>query len=111
MKFLARDARERTAWARRYLSRLTVVWQFDTAAGVRYASGYPPAGPDLIAHSLQLRAEGPGFGSVGRSHRAVQGGLPAALDWDEGLLGDGALEYQARLERKLRTLIERADAW
>ena len=42
MKQLAARAREATAWAR-YLANVNVVWQFDTAAGLRYAVNYASA--------------------------------------------------------------------
>jgi hypothetical protein len=105
MKMLAREAREHTAWARRYLGRLTVVWQFDSAAGLRYAANYASAVTvsAAVAQTVLLTrgAEAEPAGGLGR--------IEVFAD-DEGLFGDGALEYQGRLSRRLRGLIERAAA-
>ena len=43
MKWLAREVREQTDWAREYLSGLRVIWQFDAADGRKYAANYDAA--------------------------------------------------------------------
>jgi hypothetical protein len=118
MKLLAREQRERTAWARQHLRDQAVIWQFDSAAGLRYAANYASAGPLLRGNvrtvRLALEPVGPGLACGGPRVRLSGGGPPGALpeagvvrfDADEGLLGDGALEFQARLDAALRRLIE-----
>ncbi len=100
MKHIARELRERTSWARRYLADLRVTWQFDTAAGLRHivnylsAAGLADADQTTVIH---LR--------TGRSATTDSHGMIAVED-DPGLCGEGAIEYQARLNQCLREHIE-----
>ncbi|MFH1748815.1 MAG: hypothetical protein ABIG44_17410 [Planctomycetota bacterium] len=91
MKMLVREARQRSAWARRYLSDLTFVWQFDTAAGLRYVANYLSAATVLPKRQNQIE---------------LTTMWNEALASSEGLFGDGSFEYQTRLNTDLRALIE-----
>jgi hypothetical protein len=112
IKSLAREVRERTRWACRFLSDTTVSWQFDTAAGLKYALHYDsaasPAGhaPQAL---LILRAAG-----SSRGDQAVHVSRSTPITWsvpaDAGIFGDRSLIYQAELNRRLRGWIERASA-
>lgn len=106
MKMMAREWTERTAWARRHLRDVTVVWQFDTAAGLRYAANYGSAAPVLTGRVQQVTlargAAPPAAGSAARKVRWI--------DLDEGLFGDLAFETLARLDVELRGLIASAAA-
>lgn len=103
-KQLAREWREQTAWARRHLSGRTIVWQFDSADGLKYVADYDSAatlgdGPTRV---VPVRAGGPS-----RSGGRVRTGeivLPA----DDGLFGDGSFDYQETLVERLIAAIERA---
>ena len=104
MKMLAREARERTAWARRHLHDLTVIWQFDSAVGVRYAANY--------ASAAWLGSVNPRVVSLTRTRQsspasALSNGSVEVIADDEGLLGDGSFEFQRRLDTRLRGLIQR----
>ena len=122
MKWLAREAREQTEWARRYLADRVVTWQFDTADGLKYAVNFDPTGPlaepVAQASSLCLHRQDAGATltvvSVRLGDRAAEQGNVAAdtgeeiiLTQDEGLYGDGSLGFQDVLTRRLRQLIER----
>jgi hypothetical protein len=97
MKWLAREAREQTDWARQYLSGLMVTWQFDAADGLKYAANYD------AADAATDRAP-----AVVRVRMGGEAGEGLVLADDEGLFGDGALEIQDVLTRHLRRAIERA---
>lgn len=105
MKMLVREARERTFWARRYLRDLTVVWQFDTAAGLRYVANYASAATVVPEDPKTVTLCQAGGDQAGNAASATE-----TFAEDEGLFGDGSLEYQARLSSRLRTLIERESA-
>ncbi len=96
MKMLAREVRERTAWAERHLRQIRLIWQFDTAAGQRYAWNYDSA--DRFASNnvrvLNLRE---------RDSREP-GVVPIAHD--DGVFGDGSFEYQQGLSMAVRHWIE-----
>ncbi len=125
MKNLAREVREQTRWARRYLHNTTVIWQFDTADGLRYALAYDSAaglGPAHPARTLRLRAahsasEGPCW-KLRRSTGNTRPGAPATRPHEvhatvpasAGIFGDRSLEYQAALTLLLRRWIERPGA-
>lgn len=109
MKWLVREQREGTRWARRFLGGTTVTWQFDTADGLKYAPQYESAAgvaPDMPACRLVLRTHG------GRPAKRVQPPdgwsealtLPASV----GVFGDRSLTYQADLTDRLRRWIERS---
>jgi hypothetical protein len=108
MKMLAREAREQTLWARRYLAKLTVIWQFDAAVGLRYAANYASAVPELGGVLREVRL------GRGASSAFVRGGHPRgwqAVEYfahDEGIFGDASLEYQSRLGGRVRAWVERA---
>lgn len=84
MKWLAREARERTAFARRALADTSVVWQFETRDGARYAGLFHAAGglPPREERVVSLR--------------------DAAARWPLGALGEGSVEFQAALTDQLR---------
>jgi hypothetical protein len=110
MKWLAREVRERTRWATRYLADTVVTWQFDTADGLEYALHYDSAAgvaTGLPLSTLLLRADG------GRAeHQAVRPTDPVLPVWmlpaDAGIFGDDSLRYQADLTGRLRRWIEQA---
>lgn len=101
MRWLAREARECTAWAQRTLAGRNVVWQFDAAAGTRYALHFDAAGDDLVPPDAQ--------------HLHVRLGATAATDADSGVVrladqlgigGDGSIEFQQRFHRLLCARLE-----
>lgn len=104
MKWLAREAREETAWARRHLAGQTVVWQFDAADGLKYALNYDAAEardgrrPTVV----QLRLP-----QLGGPDAPVPADHVLELEEDEGIFGDGSLALQDHLTRRLRPLVER----
>lgn len=107
MKWLAREARERTPWARRHLGDTIVTWQFDTHDGLKYAANFDSAGPIMecrpeIVHLRMGRA----------AHEPLLaalegGGEVVALGGDEGLFGDRSLCFQDDLVARLRAVLER----
>jgi len=110
MKWLAREARERTPWATRCLQDTTVTWQFDTADGLKYALHYSSAAdlPFRGAHrTLLLRTEA--GGSDARARRSSEGAAGVQIfPADAGVFGDRSFLYQADLTRRLRKWIEQA---
>ncbi|HRS28762.1 MAG TPA: hypothetical protein P5255_10880 [Phycisphaerae bacterium] len=115
MKQLAREAREATAWAQRYLANVNVVWQFDTAAGLRYAVNYASAesfdfGTVYSSHLHPLNGRKDCTPSSVRSGAAPRNnparGENALLTQDEGIFGDGSLNYLRQLMSQLRRRIE-----
>lgn len=101
MKWLEREAREQTAWARRHLRGHVVTWQFDTADGLRYALHYDSAQPiaPLPPRITRLQLGEP------RSSRNTKDTLVFPLD--EGLFGDRSMDFQDKLTRQLCRVIER----
>jgi hypothetical protein len=102
MKWLAREAREQTPWAQRHLNHQAVTWQFDTAEGLKYAVQYDAASdftgvPTEVVHMR-----------LGTSGDAASDSATIVFSQDEGLHGDGALEFQESLTRHLRARIEGA---
>jgi hypothetical protein len=108
MKWLAREAAERTDWAARHLTRLRVTWQFDSAAGLRYVVNYASAagigngGRETVVRVRPPRAAEP------PAPDARNSGAPAELILaeDVGVFGDGSLAFQSELAGRLRGLIE-----
>jgi hypothetical protein len=98
MKWLAREAREQTTWARQYLAGTRVTWQFDTAAGLKYAANYGAAsGLDALVSPPE----------VIRIRMDPAGQTPSiVLPDDEGLHGDHSLLFQDALTRRLCRVIE-----
>ncbi|MGE0480642.1 MAG: hypothetical protein AB7Q17_09235 [Phycisphaerae bacterium] len=103
MRWLAREAREQTAWAQRVLAGRSVVWQFDAAAGTRYALHFDAARADLLPPSTE------------RLHLRL--GLADATDAESGVIrladdlgigGDGSIEFQQRFHRLLCDRLEAA---
>jgi len=90
MKWLAREARQRSAWAQRNLADLRVTWECETAAGLRYAMMFDaaPALDGVRESLLDLR-------------RAADG-----LSSGAGIQGDASLAYQQRLTDQLLARIE-----
>lgn len=104
MKWLAREVREQTAWAQRHLSATSVVWQFDAADGLKYATQFDAAAatPGVATDVVRVRL-------VGGTETAAPGaGRVIALQQDEGLHGDGSLALLDTLTSRLRRVIERA---
>lgn len=100
MKFLAREARERTSWARRVLGGVEVTWQFDTLAGLRYALHYtaadsPPRKPRAVV-------------DVSWSDRSSSGPGGIRVSTKVGVFGDGSHEAQRELSVALRAWIQRS---
>jgi hypothetical protein len=110
VKWLAREARERTRWAQRFLQRAAVTWQFDTADGLKCAAQFESAtgvvGRKPLS-TLILRT-----GSAERRQRSNSSDRAAVevhtLPANIGVLGDGSLAYQAELTKRLRRWIEQA---
>jgi hypothetical protein len=99
MKWLAREARENTRWARKHLSDKLVTWQFDTCDGLKYAANFD-APPPYAAKSPKITRL--------RLDLAGDPTDPNVFTYDEGLYGDHALQFQADLTKRLTRLIERA---
>ncbi|MBN2446288.1 MAG: hypothetical protein JXO22_06165 [Phycisphaerae bacterium] len=108
MKMLARDAADGTAWGRRHLAQTRVTWQFDTAAGLRNIVTFLSAAPIMsgpAVETMRLIAS-----PDARAKTAGDSGTATArtirFSDSPGLHGDGSLEYQDRLTRRLRKLVE-----
>jgi hypothetical protein len=99
MKGLAREARERTAWARQYLDGTSVTWQFDTADGLKYAANYEAAQGRDDSNVVSLR-----LGDPPPAPPLEEWGI--VLADDEGLHGDRSLLFQDELTARLRGAIE-----
>jgi hypothetical protein len=102
MKWLAREARERTAWAVRALARRSITLQFDTAAGLRYAHTYPAApAPGALGaeRHVQLRCT-PAAGG-----RNSPGARDLCVPDDTGLFGEGSHDFQKRLTDALTGIL------
>ncbi len=126
MKWLAREAREDTPWARRHLARCAVTWQFNINDGIKYAVNYDAAAPPAVStpEVVHLRtAPNKLAGESGRPARprsatahtaaasqqcgAARGpALTITSPHDEGLHGDRSLEFQDWLTKRLRRVIE-----
>ncbi len=110
MKWLAREAREGTKWARRHLCDTTVTWQFDTADGLKYALHFDSAAgiardqPDC---ALILKT-GATPKERQAAHKRANGLESMTLPAGAGVFGDRSLDYQADLSRRLRRWIEQA---
>ncbi|MGE3181562.1 MAG: hypothetical protein AB7N71_08025, partial [Phycisphaerae bacterium] len=96
MKWLAREARERTPWFQEHLVRTDVVWRFSAKGAGKYvthfhAAACPPA--DQKQDVLRLRTEPSREGDVT---------LPVVT----GFFGDGALAHQELLIDRLKAAIE-----
>lgn len=106
MRWLAREQREQTAWARRYLGDLVVTWQFDVQHATKYATNFDSAAVlprPTYAHAVRFAAD------EQRAKEVATRRLPTiTLPHDEGLLGDGSLAVQDALTKALRKAIERA---
>ncbi len=102
MKWLAREAREQTAWARKHLADQIVTWQFDTHEGHKYALNFEAATKldDPAPTVVRLRRAG---------DSAARGSAnEVLLKVDEGIHGDGSFEFQQVLTVRLKRLIERS---
>jgi hypothetical protein len=111
MKWLAREARERTRWATRHLLATTVTWQFDTADGAKYVLHFGTAAgtaADQPARTLMLKTD---LGRrATRKVSSTRGAAVVTLPAGAGVFGDRCLDYQARLSRQLRRWIEQVGA-
>jgi hypothetical protein len=118
MKWLAREVRERSAWALRHLDGVSVCWQFDSAAGLRYALHYHAADASQTpTRTLVLRRASRGEAAptpAPTTAPAAGNGDgrcdTAAIAADDGLFGDGSFDVQERLTGLLRGWIERCGA-
>lgn len=102
MKWLAREAREQTAWARQHLAGKVITWRFATADGLKYAVNYD-AEPEIAPppETVRLRMD------LAASHGATEDAAPRiTLTDDEGLHGDRSLLFQDTLTGQLRQVIE-----
>ena len=119
MKWLAREVREQTPWAARYLADLRVTWQFDATTGLRRVEDYASAAgvaegrPDWVVRLRSVSGGGvPGGGVLagGGSHPSAGESLApdevVDVTIESGVLGAQALAYQAWLTRRLRGIIE-----
>lgn len=103
-KWLAREHRERTPWAERFLRGLRITWQFDVYAGRKYSAVYEAASPALAADRTRvLRIR---LGDQVEFTPGADSGPSCLTMADEGLMGDGSLEFQAELSDRLRAFIE-----
>jgi hypothetical protein len=107
MKQLAREVRERTAWAARFLANVNLVWQFDAADGLRYAVNYPPATPFESGAVRVLCLRQARTPLPAQPTAAGDGSTLVVLEDDEGIFGDGALDYSQRLMTQIRGWIEK----
>jgi hypothetical protein len=108
MKWLAREVREQTRWAKRHLRGTTVTWQFDTADGAKYVLHFDSAAGTACARptrTLTLRT-GQGWSARPAAHRTNGLARVIKLPADAGVFGDRSLDYQADLSRRLRRWIE-----
>jgi hypothetical protein len=105
LKFLAREAREQTAWARQHLCNQAVTWQFDTAVGLKYVAQFlaapafetPPCGVRLRCAASD--------GVVPPAHAVRQA---IVLREDEGIFGDGAFRVLRALAAQVGRVMETA---
>ena len=104
MKWLTRERREDTRWARRHLADTTVIWQFDTADGLKYATQFDSAAwlAEANITSLAVRTAPGGQFAIGRGSSVLE------VPHDVGIHGDRSLAFQAELTVRLRKWIERA---
>ena len=100
MKWLAREVREGTEWARRHMAGHAVTWQFDARDGIKYAANFDSAAVlgDRPARTVCVR--------MGAAREGDPEGT-LVLAEDEGLFGDASLAFQAELTRRLRGVIEK----
>lgn len=102
MKTLARWRVERAGKLPAALARLGLVWQFDSAAGLKYAVGFRSAG-ELFApqpeRALEIRVED------GDPRGGARGDV-LGMNVDVGLFGDGALAVVRRLLREVPAWID-----
>ncbi|MFN0135311.1 MAG: hypothetical protein ACKVS9_04245 [Phycisphaerae bacterium] len=97
MRRLSREVRERTAWARENLRDVTVTWQFETTSGQKYCVAYDSAA-ELAARRFEAT----------EAYVIRGGGAPdadIAIAADEGILGDGSLDFQPELSRRLIAIL------
>lgn len=102
MKWLAREAREQTAWAQTHLAGRPVVWQFDTTGGLKYAVSFDAAQPTdgRRPQVVRLRLAGPAEPAPEPTDLVV------TIPQDEGLHGDRSPAWQDALTRRLIRLVE-----
>jgi hypothetical protein len=122
MKWLAREAREQTAWARQHLAGKAVTWRFATADGLKYAVNYdaewdvaqpPLPTPETVRIRLDpkkgvrnLLRESPPAPLRGKRFLTPFFEPRITLTDDEGLHGDRSLLFQDTLTGHLRRVIE-----
>lgn len=109
MKWLSREWREQTPWAKRHLRNTVVTWQFETALGARYAFGYGSAEtlPGGRSREVVLRMRPEDVKTGVAAEEGVSGGAEALVfSRDEGVFGDEAIDFQASLSARLRGVIQ-----
>lgn len=98
MKFLAREVRNQTDWAAKFLAGVNVVWRFTCVGSSKYSTHFHAAPPTLTTGStttLRLRSA--------QTADADQTFPPPA-----GLFGDSSLQYMDELMNYLKQTIERS---
>jgi hypothetical protein len=105
MKWLARELRDATAFARRHLDGVQVIWQFDTATGLRHVVDYPsaanttPVSPTTLVRLRDARWTAQPLNGQLRFDAEI------AIPLDPGVFGDRSLVSQVALTERLRKLI------
>jgi hypothetical protein len=108
MKWLGREARERTEWALKNLRDVSVCWQFDCAVGMRYALHYAAVdGIERATDVLLARGAHDGGGEGQLQVREDNGLSMLQIDCATGIFGDRSLQFQEQLTHALCGWIER----
>jgi len=92
MKWLAREMREGTPWARAQLADTSVTWQFDTSQGLRRAPLFDAADDSAATRVLALGLD---------DGEPANGQTLRRLAPPHGVLGDGCFEFQEALTEAL----------
>lgn len=106
MKSLAQERQAASAWAERFLRDRVLMWQFDAADALRYATHYDSAaslGPLTASRWLRVRlaqVDAPQF-------RRGEPESTLVVPRDLGVFGDRSLGWQGDLARAVRAWIER----
>lgn len=104
MKHFAREADEGTSWARKHLADTTLIWQFDTAAGQKYALHFESAagagGGGL--HTLEIEATDRSAAAPEVSAARCQS---IAIDVNASIFGDRSLAISKSLQTTIRRWI------
>lgn len=98
LKRIARDALQGSAFARGSLRDTTVIWQFDSADGLKHATAYESAATLPPARERRVLR-------IVAGERDDFSGSEWTLRLDEGVFGDGAFDIETRLYPALRRWI------